>query len=160
MHDTVDAPLGFTGILVGRTDRNARTIEDLVGTSFIAGEGVAVTQITGIEEHSGKVRLSAAGIGPKNVGVAVVERIHGVGLRQLFEVVDAGRAARFLSCLVQRRQQHGGENCDDRDHNQQFDQGEEFLFHGLPLCLCGGCGKIRMFSGIGTRFGGPWRAPR
>jgi len=53
----------------------------------------------------------------------------------LFHVVDAGRALSAGLGFGQRRQQQRGENRDDRDHDEQFDQGEctafsVEVFHG------------------------------
>ena len=47
----------------------------------------------------------------------------------VLEVADAGDAPRLLARLGERGQQHGGKNCDDRDDDQEFNQGEG-LFHG------------------------------
>jgi len=42
------------------------------------------------------------------------------------QVGGAADALGFFSGLRQRGQQQSGEDCDDRDHDQQFDQGEKF----------------------------------
>jgi len=41
---------------------------------------------------------------------------------QLLQIVLALAAAGSLAGLLNCRQQQGNQNCDDRDHHQQFDQ--------------------------------------
>ena len=48
---------------------------------------------------------------------------------ELFQIVDAGNAPRFLFRLVQSRQQHPGKDGDDRNHDEELDQGENLCFH-------------------------------
>ncbi|MPN31648.1 hypothetical protein SDC9_179122 [bioreactor metagenome] len=43
---------------------------------------------------------------------------------ELFQRTDAVRALGPFARLVERRQQHRGEDGDDRDHNQQFNERE------------------------------------
>ena len=47
---------------------------------------------------------------------------------ELLQISNALRAAGAAARLVQRRQQHGGENRDDRNHDKKFYQGK-FPFH-------------------------------
>ena len=47
---------------------------------------------------------------------------------ELFQIVDAGNAPRFLFRLVQSRQQHPGKDGDDRNHDEELDQGENLCF--------------------------------
>ena len=63
--------------------------------------------------------------------VIAVSGILRLGEADLFEVVHAGRAASALPGLIQRRQQHRGQNRDDRDHDQEFNQ-RKIFFHYLP----------------------------
>ena len=46
----------------------------------------------------------------------------------LFEVVDAGGRLRLVSGLVQRGQQHGGENRDDCNHDEKLNKSEMECF--------------------------------
>ena len=65
----------------------------------------------------------------------VIVLITGCRHSELFEVVDTGACLRLLSRLVQRRQEHAGKDCDDRNHNEQLDQSEFFLSEDLFLFL-------------------------
>ena len=67
----------------------------------------------------------------------------GIGVHRqieadLLEVALAGGGPRLGPGLIQGRQQHGGKNGDDRDHNQQLDQREAMNpFHFfLPPRIC------------------------
>ena len=64
----------------------------------------------------------------------VVGKILLDGQPLLTQVADALRGLRLLTGLPQRGEQDGGEDRDDRDHDQEFDQGERF-FHGYILSL-------------------------
>lgn len=64
----------------------------------------------------------------------VVRRIHVQEEPVLLQVVHAVRHFRGQTCFVQRRHQHGRKNGDDRNHDEQFDQGET-LFHGRVLSI-------------------------
>ena len=52
------------------------------------------------------------------------ERRVVVGRRDanLVEIIGARHAVGCLADLLDRRQQQADQNCDDRDHDQQFDQ--------------------------------------
>ena len=52
----------------------------------------------------------------------VFQKMHGQG--ELLDIALALGTNRLLFRFGQCRQQHGGENRDDRDHHQQFDQRE------------------------------------
>jgi hypothetical protein len=56
--------------------------------------------------------------------VIVVGRIHHPAEGQLFGVVDALDALGAGFSAAQSRQQHGGQDGDNRDHYQQLDQRE------------------------------------
>ena len=79
-------------------------------------------------------RNETAGVG---VGVFVVTSVHRGDQANLLEVVHAFGVLRGGTRLRQRGQQHAGQNCDDRDDDQQFDQGEcgggILAFHGMVL---------------------------
>ena len=60
--------------------------------------------------------------------VVIVHRVHGENQAELFHVAAAFDFLRFCFRFAQRRQQHTGEDGDDRDDHEQFDEGE-FLFH-------------------------------
>jgi len=51
-----------------------------------------------------------------------IVRVHGERRSGLFLAVDAGGVLRRLPRLVQGRQQHRGEDGDDRNYDQKFDQ--------------------------------------
>ena len=66
----------------------------------------------------------------------IVEIVHGVDSgRQgnLFEIGQAAGAPGPLARRRQRRQQHRSQNGDDRDHNQEFYEGENRpMLHFFP----------------------------
>ena len=61
--------------------------------------------------------------------------VQQLGHADLLQVGRAGDGLRFFTGLRQRGQQHGSQDGDDRDHDQQFDQGETLfiLFHFLTF---------------------------
>ena len=61
--------------------------------------------------------------------VVMVRLVGDDGQAQLLEVVGAGGLASLVARLAQRRQQHLGQDGDDRDHDEQLNEGEGFLFH-------------------------------
>ena len=54
----------------------------------------------------------------------VVVNIHGVGVADLFQPVGAFGTLSPLACLLQGRQQHGGEDGDNGNNNEQLNQRE------------------------------------
>ncbi|MPN53934.1 hypothetical protein SDC9_201603 [bioreactor metagenome] len=69
----------------------------------------------------------------------MVVRIHQVGGTDLFQFVDAIRSPGAFAGGGQRRQQHCGQNRDDRDYHQEFYQGEFlFLQHDSVILLLRG----------------------
>ena len=67
--------------------------------------------------------------------VLVVVEIHGTAQHYLLDAVDAGDGPGTVACLAQRRQEHGGEDCDDGDHHEKFNQGERLHLPGIVLNL-------------------------
>ena len=63
-------------------------------------------------------RLVARWEGAMAVGVV------GDGQTNLLEIVGTGRTPCLLAHGLNRRQQKGDQDRDDRDHNQKLDQGE------------------------------------
>ena len=56
--------------------------------------------------------------------VIVIRQIHHPPQGQLLLIAEAGGHGGLLFRLGQRRQQHGGEDGNDGDHDEQFDEGE------------------------------------
>ena len=61
--------------------------------------------------------------------VVVVVRIQQLSSHALFLIIDALGGFCLRTRHIQRRQQHRGENRDDRNNNQQLDQSELFSPH-------------------------------
>ena len=62
--------------------------------------------------------------------VVIVALVHQQGGGDLFAVGRAGDGAGLRTGFRQRGQQHGGQNRDDRDHDQQFNQRElQYFLH-------------------------------
>ena len=59
----------------------------------------------------------------------IIHRVLRVGQADLLEVAEAGCLSAFFAGPVQRGEEHGGQNGDDRDRNEQFDQSEWSFFH-------------------------------
>ena len=80
--------------------------------------------------------------------VSVVTFPHAEGQTGLFEVVDALNAERARFGFGQCGQQHGRQNCNDRDNYEQFDERErsdfvaEFL-HILSLLVVSSVNSLR-----------------
>ena len=75
---------------------------------------------------------------PAEITVVVVT-VHSGGQTDLLHVACAGDSARFVAGFRQRRQQHGGQNRDDRDDDQQFNQceGQDFFHFCFPFLIKG-----------------------
>lgn len=56
--------------------------------------------------------------------IIIFSGINGPSHQQLFFVGNALNPGSLHFGAGQRRQKEGGENADDRDHHEQFDQGE------------------------------------
>ena len=59
--------------------------------------------------------------------ILIVSRIPGETLPKMLEIGGAGDSLSLPLRLVQRRQQHSCEDCDDRNHDEQLYQCEIFL---------------------------------
>ena len=127
----------------------ARAVEELAALALV---GVEIAH-----EGSGATigPVARPGFGGVHVGghrvVVVLVRIDFVHQHQLLEVVHAGDGAGFLAGLGQGGQQHGGQDGDDRNHHQQFNQGE-VLFHVLSLSFCL-CQKSVIYIILGKIYG-------
>ena len=67
--------------------------------------------------------------------VFMIVREHCETRSELFQVVDAARLLAAFPRFLQGRQQHRGENRDDRNNYQKLDQGEMVSFHANLLNL-------------------------
>ena len=67
-----------------------------------------------------------------NPAVLLID-VHGHVGSDLFEVAGAFDVTRLGPRLIQRRQQHGGKNRDDRDDHQKFNQGKTNSGHDTHL---------------------------
>ena len=65
--------------------------------------------------------------------IVVIVQVRNLGDPELLHVVGAKRHFGSAFCLVQRRKQHGCEDCYDSNDDEQFDQSKFFwlaLLHG------------------------------
>jgi hypothetical protein len=69
-------------------------------------------------------RRYAAVVGIWKKQFVVISRVKDRRLDHLLTVVHAKNALRLCFRFRKRRQQHSGENRDDRDHHEQLDQSE------------------------------------
>lgn len=65
--------------------------------------------------------------------VLMIGLVLDTGQADLVQVRQAGRLGSPASGSRQGRKQHAGQNCDDRDHHEQFDQREATAFHPGPI---------------------------
>ena len=79
--------------------------------------GLAISRSSG-DDISGEVAI-------------VVLAVHDVGQRNLLHVVDAGRGTGLLTGFGEGGQEHGGQDCDDRDDHQEFNQGKGLFHDGM-----------------------------
>ena len=63
----------------------------------------------------------------------VVRLVQRIGGPDLFQSGHAGKTDRFLSGIVERGQQHSGEDGDDGDDYEEFDQSKISLEHDIPF---------------------------
>ena len=91
--------------------------------------------------HTGQVSGDNQPIRPVNLAIpaalsGIVSGINPLGIPtihddtrcQLLDVVQAADLPGFHPSFVQRRQQHGRQDGDDRNHHQKLDQCKQFLF--------------------------------
>ena len=89
------------------------------GELLFDGEVPAV--ISGAEQVTGDILSRTGGGGePRRKKIAVVAGVLQKRQSQLLEIVDAVAPARGRTRLIQGRQQHRRQNCDDGDYDQQF----------------------------------------
>ncbi len=111
---------------------------------------LARTIVPLIGEHPYPVRLGS-GLRPVRRGGVlqiVIQRVADKPVTELTHIADAQRRVGLKPSLSQRGQEDGHQQSDDRDHHQQFDQGEAgtapfrcSAAHGLTLSdpTCRGC---------------------
>ena len=64
-----------------------------------------------------------------------------------FRLFDALRPPSCLACRLNRRQEQGDQNADDRDHDQQFDEREARADASKTATLRTDMAELRRFSG-------------
>ena len=119
----------FLAPMAGITDKPMRKIVSSFGKGIMVSEMVAINALSRKNEKTYRIAdvrdenypVVVQLVGGDDVGVVIVHDHVGA---DLLEVVHAAGGARLLPRLVQRRQQHGGKNGDDRDDHQKFDEGE------------------------------------
>ena len=148
MPRTAVGPVAAVGLL--RIDGVRRTLHDVprFGTPL---EGVLVVHHRqsrplhhapapgrGRKRLAGGLSRLEPGILPRGRRQETLEGVHveGDGHPLLLDVVEAFGAASPFPGLLQRGQEHGGEDGDDGDDDEQFDQGEGAFFHCLFLFVC------------------------
>ena len=111
----------------------AHIFVDAVGAERLFDGDLFSGHITGLGQQKRANPRNSIGIILKIewCGKVVVEtvRIDRQSKSGLFEVAHATDRGGALSRLIQRRQQHGGQDGDDRDHDEEFDQGKNVFFH-------------------------------
>ena len=74
--------------------------------------------------------------------VAVVRSVEGQTDSELFEVAAAVAASGFFPGQGQCGQEHGGQDCDDRNDHQQLDERKGLM---TPRMACSGEGDAGLF---------------
>jgi len=90
-------------------------------------------------------------LGPlrRPVGGRIVTVVGGIQHERPADLLEIAGAIDRLgppTRLIQSGQQHRGENCDDRNHDQKFDQGELFHLHGMFPLVVAETGVDRIIS--------------
>ena len=126
LRDAVDAPEQLAATFRrcdALTDRGA--VEHFRnGDSFsfyrhlVTGKIFELNEVFAVGEGTAAGGVSAAG----KKHALIIVRIEDAGAAGLFELVQASGGLRPFPRLVERRQQHGGKNGDDRDNDQKFDK--------------------------------------
>ena len=114
-----DVPCGVIGRLADRFTVDHIDREVLVGEEHPSGgDRILPEERKRTVIHPARIR-----IGDRHP-LLIVQPVLGAGQRVLFLLAGAVDGLRPLPCLVERRQQHRGENGDDRNNNEKFDQRE------------------------------------
>ena len=72
------------------------------------------------------LRTSSAAVpGRRNYVIAVVAAVEHLQRSHLLEVAETFDLQRLAAGFIESGQQHGGENCDDRDNYEEFDKGKK-----------------------------------
>ena len=86
----------------------------------------------------GIIALPVDAVADRRKEISVVAGIADGGGRHLLEPGLTAGVLRPGARLVQRRQQHAGEDRDDRDDDEEFDKGENPFFHEGDSCCSWG----------------------
>lgn len=77
-------------------------------------------RLTDLRIQERATRLTCGKVTESGKVAIVVIRVHDHGCRDLAEVAQAGGASSLFPRFIQRRQEHRGENADDRDDDKEF----------------------------------------
>ena len=114
--------------------RIARALEGLHIANVVIGG--LMPGLCGVGGGVGAIRNTMGAPLEEGEMVFVVALVHHEGGGHLLHVGRAGNGAGFRAGLRQRGQQHGGQDRDDRDHDQQFNQCKsQHTFHFELLWL-------------------------
>ena len=130
-----DAEAGKRVLHVGANDADG--VASVVVAVFMARAEVSLLVQTAFVDDQNVVALLSitfVGFPVTDPVLSVVIAVDGVGEDNLFEVGKAGDGLCLCAGFGQGGQQHGGEDCDDRDDDEEFNQ-REVLFHVLRF-LC------------------------
>ena len=120
----------------------AHIFVDAVGAERLFDGDLFSGHITGLGQQKRANPRNSIGIILKIewCGKVVVEtvRIDRQGESGLLEIAHAADRGGALPRLIQRRQQHRGEDCDDCDHDEEFDKGKRMFFHAAGYS----CGNL------------------
>lgn len=93
--------------------------------------GIDSRRVRRLEEGRGTAVAADASVGRRRrIGAFCFGRVHLEYDAELLEVVLARRAPGCFARAGERREQDGRQDRDDRNHDQQFDEGEAAAFHG------------------------------
>ena len=84
---------------------------------------VGILHVVDHIEPGGMILFSHVVVCCRNNTVVEID-VHCHAGVELFQIVYATGIDYFGTCFVQCRQQHGGENCDDRNNDEQFNKGK------------------------------------
>jgi len=88
-----------------------------------AAQQMEIADVLGIPQHSAPDISRPSLVFTHRTGSAVVVvGVEGERKPELFEITGARSGSRLFPRLVERGEQHRGENGDDGNHHQQFDQ--------------------------------------
>ena len=116
-------------IVARRTAENGSSLEGLQD-NFVSGQVLPLSGVPPEQRQPGAFVVGEAvvAVGPHGV-VVIVAGVHGGIGSELLDVVHALDRSGPFAGLLKRREQHGGEDGDDRDNHQKLDQRETTTFH-------------------------------